>query len=116
MRQGTEKAQGESLKGLGRRDGGMCPQGWVHNKGVGLSPQGWPLSKYKGGKQGRARFEKYCLSCHPTRCSLRSAPEAWQRGPRQEGIFGRFRYLNLSLTNENTGGCQVRAEMPRPGP
>lgn len=34
---------------------------------------------------------------------LCSAPKLLQRGLRQEGIFGRLWYHNLSFTKENTG-------------
>lgn len=48
-------------------------------------------------------------------CGSPQPPRPLQRGLRQEGIFGRFWYHNLSFAKENTGwGAQGQSELKAP--
>lgn len=58
---------------------------------------------------GFEKWEVGCLSYYPTLDVVLLSPQSpWQRGLRQEGIFGSLWYHNLSFRKEKTGwGEQV---------
>lgn len=99
----------------GNHGDGSPTRGW----GWGLKADAcglWPLSQLiKSINEAEGQGRAHCLSCCPTPDVALRRPQGPSEGVRQEGIFGRFWYHNLSFTKikqARESRHQFRAERP----